>query len=44
MVQLMLEQKTSGVNLDLSPRAAELGEAARGGYRAPQVRTRLVEG
>ncbi len=44
MAQLMLEQKTSGVHLDLSPRAAELGEAARGGYRAPQVRTRLVEG
>jgi ethanolamine ammonia-lyase small subunit len=44
LVQLMLEQKTSGVSLDLAPRAAELGEAARGGYRAPQVRTRLVEG
>jgi ethanolamine ammonia-lyase small subunit len=44
LAQLMLEQKTSGVSLDLAPRAAELGEAARGGYRAPQVRTRLVEG
>ena len=41
--QLMIEQKTSGVPLDLSPRAAELGEAAKGGYRAPQKRSRLVE-
>ncbi len=43
LVQLMLEQRTSGVALDLAPRAAELGEAARGGYRAPQARSRLVE-
>jgi ethanolamine ammonia-lyase small subunit len=43
LAQLMLEQKTSGVDLDLAPRAAELGEAARGGYRAPQIRSRLVE-
>lgn len=43
LVQLMLEQRTSGVGLDLSPRAAELGEAARGGYRPPQKRSRLVE-
>lgn len=43
LAQLMLEQQTSGVPLDLSPRAAELGEAARGGYRAPQKRSRLVE-
>ena len=43
LVQLMLEQRTSGVALDLSPRAAELGEAARGGYRPPQKRSRLVE-
>ena len=43
LVQLMLEQHTSGVPLDLAPRAAELGEAASGGYRAPQKRTRLVE-
>jgi ethanolamine ammonia-lyase small subunit len=43
LCQLMLEQKTSGVDLDLSPRAAELGEAAKGGYRAPQARSRLVE-
>lgn len=39
----MLDQHTSGVSLDLSPLVAELGEVARGGYRAPQVRTRLVE-
>ncbi len=43
LVHLMLEQGTSGVSLDLAPRAAELGEAARGGYRAPQARSRLVE-
>lgn len=39
----MLEQRTSGVSLDLAPLSAELGEAASGGYRAPQIRTRLVE-
>ena len=39
----MLDQQTSGVPLDLAPLAAELGEIASGGYRAPQVRTRLVE-
>ena len=39
----MLEQQTSGVTLDLGPLSAELGEAASGGYRAPQIRTRLVE-
>ncbi len=43
LAQLMLEQRTSGVELDLAPRAAELGEAARGGYRAPVARARLVE-
>jgi ethanolamine ammonia-lyase small subunit len=43
LVKAMLDQKTSGVALDLAPLVAELGEAARGGYRAPQVRTRLVE-
>lgn len=43
LAQMMIEQQTSGVSLDLSTRAAELGEAASGGYRAPQVRTRLVE-
>jgi ethanolamine ammonia-lyase small subunit len=39
----MIAQKTSGVSLNLAPLASELGEAAAGGYRAPQVRTRLVE-
>lgn len=39
----MLAQKTSGVPLDLAPLVAQLGEIARGGYRAPQVRERLVE-
>ena len=39
----MLEQRRSGVTLDLTPLAAHLGEAARGGYRAPQKRVRLVE-
>ena len=39
----MLDQHTSGVSLDLAPLVNELGEVARGGYRAPQVRVRLVE-
>ncbi len=39
----MIEQRTSGVGLDLSGLARELGEAAGRGYRAPQERTRLVE-
>jgi len=39
----MLEQRTSGVKLDLGALAAELGEAAGRGYRAPQKRVRLVE-
>lgn len=39
----MLEQRRSGVDLDLSGLASELGEAAGRGYRAPQVRERLVE-
>ncbi|MCC6623905.1 MAG: ethanolamine ammonia-lyase subunit EutC [Deltaproteobacteria bacterium] len=43
LVGAMLDQKTSGVALDLLPLEAELGEAARGGYRAPQERVRLVE-
>jgi ethanolamine ammonia-lyase small subunit len=34
----MIEQRTSGVGLDLS----QLGNAAERGYRAPQVRQRLV--
>jgi ethanolamine ammonia-lyase small subunit len=43
LVGAMLEQRTSGVPLDLAPLVAELGEVASGGYRAPQVRVRLVE-
>ena len=43
LVGAMLEQRRSGVVLDLSSLATELGDAARGGYRAPQVRARLVE-
>jgi len=38
----MIEQRTSGVTLDLG-RLGPLGEVAGGrGYRAPQVRQRLV--
>lgn len=43
LIGAMLEQQTSGVDLDLSGLSAELGEAATGGYREPQVRERLVE-
>jgi ethanolamine ammonia-lyase small subunit len=39
----MLAQRTSGVGLDLSGLARELGDAAGRGYRAPQERVRLVE-
>jgi ethanolamine ammonia-lyase small subunit len=39
----MLAQGRSGVDLDLSGLARELGEAAGRGYRAPQERVRLVE-
>lgn len=43
LVGAMLEQKRSGVTLDLAPLAARLGEAAGTAYRAPQKRVRLVE-
>jgi len=43
LVGAMLVQGTSGVDLDLSGLSGVLGEAAGGGYRAPQVRVRLVE-
>ncbi len=43
LVGAMLEQKKSGVDLDLRPLAAELGEAAGSAYRKPQPRVRLVE-
>ena len=38
----MLEQRTSGVTLDLSPLGAELGDAGGTGLREPQVREPLV--
>ena len=43
LVGAMLDQRTSGVPLDLSGLAAQLGDAAGTGYRAPQPRVRLVE-
>lgn len=43
LVGAMLDQEISGVELDLSALAGELGEAAGGGYRAPQPRVKLVE-
>ncbi len=39
----MLDQRRSGVGLDLSQIKDALGEAAHGGYREPQRRVRLVE-
>jgi len=39
----MVDQRRSGVTLDLAPLASELGEAAGLGYREPQPRERLVE-
>lgn len=43
LVGAMLEQRTSGVPLDLSGLASQLGDAASTGYRAPQKRERLVK-
>jgi len=43
LARAMIEQQTSGVALDLSRLAAELGDAASRAPRAPQVRVRLVE-
>ncbi|MBW2524415.1 MAG: ethanolamine ammonia-lyase subunit EutC [Deltaproteobacteria bacterium] len=43
LIGAMLDQQRSGVELDLSQLGTELGEAAGTGYRAPQVRERLVE-
>jgi ethanolamine ammonia-lyase small subunit len=39
----MLDQRTSGVSLNLANLARELGDAGGRGYRAPQERVRLVE-
>ena len=43
LIGAMLDQHQSGVGLDLSKLAGELGEAAGTAYRAPQIRERLVE-
>ena len=43
LARAMVDQKRSGVTLDLSKLTAELGEAASRHPRAPQVRVRLVE-
>jgi len=43
VIGAMLSQQRSGVTLDLSGLTDELGDAAGTGYRAPQVRVRLVE-
>jgi ethanolamine ammonia-lyase small subunit len=43
LARAMIEQRRSGVALDLSKLAAELGDATARAYRAPQVRVRLVE-
>jgi ethanolamine ammonia-lyase small subunit len=42
LVGAMLDQRTSGVSLDLSKLGQELGDAGGRGYRAPQERQRLV--
>jgi ethanolamine ammonia-lyase small subunit len=43
LARAMIDQKRSGVALDLSRLTAELGEAASRHPRAPQVRVRLLE-
>ncbi|MCA9522384.1 MAG: ethanolamine ammonia-lyase subunit EutC [Myxococcales bacterium] len=43
LAEAMIRQRVSGVELDLTGLASQLGEAAGGGYRAPQERVRLVE-
>ena len=43
LAKAMIDQRTSGVTLDLSRLTAELGEAASRAPRQPQPRTRLVE-
>jgi ethanolamine ammonia-lyase small subunit len=43
LARAMIDQKRSGVALDLSRLTAELGEAAARHPRAPQVRVRLLE-
>lgn len=43
LARAMVDQRKSGVDLDLGGLTAELGEAASRAPRAPQVRVRLVE-
>ena len=43
LARAMIDQKTSGVSLDLSQLTAQLGDAASRTPRAPQERVRLVE-
>lgn len=43
LARAMVDQRKSGVELDLSRLTTELGEAASRVHRAPQVRVRLVE-
>jgi len=43
LARAMVDQRKSGVALDLSRLTAELGDAASRAHRAPQVRVRLVE-
>ena len=41
--QAMIDQRTSGVDLDLTAAGSELAESVGTGYREPQKRVRLVE-
>jgi ethanolamine ammonia-lyase small subunit len=43
LARAMVDQKRSGVTLDLSGLAGELGDAARRAPRAPEPRVRLLE-
>lgn len=43
LARAMVDQQKSGVTLDLSGLASELGDAARRTHRAPEPRVRLVE-
>jgi len=43
LARAMIAQGTSGVGLDLSGLAGELGDAGGRGYRAPEPRVKLVE-
>lgn len=43
LARAMIDQGTSGVDLDLAPIAGQLGEAASRAHRAPEPRVRLVD-